>query len=136
MQQKIIDFTNLLRKSGVRVSVAEAIDAFEALDQLPLEDREIFRDALRSTMVKRGDDIPTFDQLFELFWSSFYDSLKNAFEEAGADGVGGFRPEDLLEMLQAQMQQMGGDMDLSALAEALLMAHETVINCFLREIVE
>jgi uncharacterized protein with von Willebrand factor type A (vWA) domain len=136
MQQKIIDFTNLLRKSGVRVSVAEAIDAFEALDQLPLEDREIFRDALRSTMVKRGDDIPTFDQLFELFWSSFYDSLKNAFEEAGADGVGGFRPEDLLEMLQAQMQQMGGDMDLSALAEALLNQDFSALEQLIREAAE
>ncbi len=31
MQQKVIEFTNLLRKSGVRVSVAEAIDAFSAL---------------------------------------------------------------------------------------------------------
>ena len=28
MQRKLIDFTNLLRKSGVRVSVAESIDAF------------------------------------------------------------------------------------------------------------
>ena len=34
MQKKIIEFTNLLRKSGIRVSVAEGIDAFNALDEL------------------------------------------------------------------------------------------------------
>ena len=34
MQDKVIEFTNLLRKSGIRVSVAEAIDAFQALDEL------------------------------------------------------------------------------------------------------
>ncbi len=136
MQQKIIDFTNLLRKSGVRVSVAEAIDAFEALDELSLDDREVFQDALRSTMVKRGDDIPTFDQLFELFWSSFYDSLKQAFEDVSAEGIGEFRPEDLLEMLQAQMQQVGGDVDLSALAEALLNQDFSALEQLIREAAE
>ena len=67
MQQKIVEFTNLLRKSGVRVSVAESIDAFMALDELSLSDREIFKDALRTTMVKRSEDIPTYDQLFDLY---------------------------------------------------------------------
>jgi uncharacterized protein with von Willebrand factor type A (vWA) domain len=33
MHQKVVEFTNLLRKSGVRVSVAESIDAFRALDE-------------------------------------------------------------------------------------------------------
>ena len=50
MQDKVIEFTNLLRKSGIRVSVAEAIDAFQALDELSLDDREIFRDALRASI--------------------------------------------------------------------------------------
>ena len=49
MQQKILEFTNILRKSGIRVSTAEAIDAFNALDELPLDDRAVFRDALCST---------------------------------------------------------------------------------------
>ena len=34
MQKKILEFTNILRKSGIRVSTAEAIDAFKALDDL------------------------------------------------------------------------------------------------------
>ena len=53
MQQRIIEFTNLLRKSGIRVSVAEGIDAFRALDELSIDDRAIFKDALRASMVKR-----------------------------------------------------------------------------------
>ena len=81
MQKKILEFTNLLRKSGIRVSVAEAIDAFNALDELSIDDREIFRDALRAAMVKRGDDIPAYDELFDLFWSGFYDNLRQAFDQ-------------------------------------------------------
>ncbi len=71
MQRKIVEFGNLLRKSGVRVSVAEAIDAFNALDHLPMDQREILKDALRASMVKKSDDIGTFDQLFGLYWSGF-----------------------------------------------------------------
>ena len=82
MQKKILEFSGILRKSGVRVSTSETIDAFQALDELSLDEREIFRDALRATMVKRGADIPVFDQIFDLFWSGFYDSLRQAFGDA------------------------------------------------------
>jgi len=121
MQKKIIEFTNLLRKSGIRVSVAESIDAFNALDQLSLDDREVFRDALRSTMVKRGDEIATYDELFELFWSGFYDNLKGAFGDMEGDlGEMGIDLEQLLSQLAQMMQDMDGDFDLGELAKALL----------------
>ena len=81
MQKKILEFTNILRKSGIRVSTAEAIDAFQALDELSIDDREIFRDALRTTMVKRGEEVPTYDELFDLYWSGFYDNLRETFGE-------------------------------------------------------
>ena len=45
MQRKILEFANILRKSGIRVSTAEAIDTFNALDELSIEDREIFQSA-------------------------------------------------------------------------------------------
>ena len=51
----VLEFGNLLRKSGVRVSMAESIDAFQALDELSLGERDVFRDALRATMVKIAD---------------------------------------------------------------------------------
>jgi uncharacterized protein len=122
MQQKILEFTNILRKSGIRVSTAEAIDAFSALDELSIDDREVFKDALRSTMVKRGDEVPAFDQLFDLFWSGFYDSLKSAFGEVGERLAGmGADLEELLRQIAERLQQMEGQGgDLSALAQALL----------------
>jgi uncharacterized protein with von Willebrand factor type A (vWA) domain len=121
MQKKIIEFTNLLRKSGIRVSVAEGIDAFNALDELSLDDREVFRDALRSAMVKRGDEIPTYDELFDLFWSGFYDNLKGAFGDMEGDlSEMGIDLEQLLSQLAEMMQNMDGDLDLSELAKALL----------------
>jgi hypothetical protein len=122
MQAKVIEFANLLRKSGVRVSVAEAIDAFQSLDELSLDDREIFKDALRASMVKRGDEIPTYDQLFDLFWSGFYDSLQQGFGDVNADlAKAGVDVDDLLRQLAEMMSELDdGELDLSELARALL----------------
>ena len=74
MQRRILDFTNILRRAGIRVSTAEALDAFKALEVLSIDDREVFRDALGATMVKRAADVSAFNELFDLFWSGFYDS--------------------------------------------------------------
>ncbi len=135
MQKKILEFTNLLRKSGVRVSVAEAIDAFEALDELSLDDRDIFRDALRSAMVKRAEDITTYDQLFDLFWSGFYDNLRDAFENMAGDLAGqGIDLDQLMRMLQEQLENLEpGSLDLSELARALLTADLSQLEKLVRE---
>ena len=122
MQRKILEFTNILRKSGIRVSTAEALDAFQALDELSVDDREVFKDALRSTMVKRGDEVPTFDQLFDLYWSGFYDSLRGAFGEVASRlSQLGTDLDQLLKQIAEQLQRLDGEAgDLSELARALL----------------
>jgi len=125
MQKKVVEFANLLRKSGLRVSVSEAIDAFRALDEVSIDDREVFRDALRASLVKRGDDVPTYDQLFDLYWSGFHDSLKQAFDAASASLAGeGVDVEELLRRIQEALEagELGeaGELDLSELARALL----------------
>jgi uncharacterized protein with von Willebrand factor type A (vWA) domain len=122
VEKKILEFANILRKSGIRVSTAETIDSFVALEELSLEDREIFKDALRTTMVKRGEEIATYDHLFDLFWSGFYDNLRESFGQAtGGMSEMGIDIEDLLRAI-AQMLQTGGaeSGDLSELARALL----------------
>lgn len=137
MQKKIVEFTNLLRKSGIRVSVAEAIDAFNALDELSLDDREVFRDALRASMVKRGDEIATYDELFELFWSGFYDNLRDAFGNMeGTLGEMGIDLEQLLAQLAEMMQEMDGDLDLGDLARALLTQDLSQLENMIRQAAE
>jgi len=137
MQKKVIAFTNLLRKSGIRVSVAEGIDAFNALDELSLDDREIFRDALRAAMVKRGDDIPAYDELFELFWSGFYDNLRQAFDQMEGDlGSMGLDLDQLLRQLAEMMKDMDGELDLSELAKALLTQDLSQLENMIRQAAE
>jgi uncharacterized protein len=135
MQKKILEFTNILRKSGIRVSTAEAIDSFVALEELSIEDRELFRDALRATMVKRGEEIPTFDELFDLFWSGFYDNLRESFAQA-AGGLGemGLDLDALLERIAEILRNMEGDVgELSDLARALLTSDLSQLENLIRQ---
>lgn len=137
MQQRIIEFTNLLRKSGIRVSVAEGIDAFMALDVLSIEDRTVFRDALRASMVKRGDEIATFDELFDLYWSGFYDNLRDSFGNLG-DQMGdmGLDLDSLLAQMAEMMEGMDGNVDLGELAKALLTQDLAALENMIREAAE
>jgi hypothetical protein len=137
MQQRIIEFTNLLRKSGIRVSVAEGIDAFMALDALSIEDRTVFRDALRASMVKRGDEIATFDELFDLYWSGFYDNLRDSFGNLG-DQLGdmGLDLDSLLAQMAEMMEGMDGNVDLGELAKALLTQDLAALENMIREAAE
>jgi len=137
MQKRIIEFTNLLRKSGIRVSVAEGIDAFNALDELSIEDRGIFKDALRASMVKRGDEIATFDELFDLYWSGFYDNLRESFGNL-ADQMGemGIDLESLLAQMAEMMNGMEGNLDLGELAKALLTQDLATLENMIREAAE
>lgn len=70
MEQRIIDFIAGLRAAGVRVSIAESADAFRAVETLGVQDRDRFRIALRSTLIKEPQDVPIFEQLFPLYFGA------------------------------------------------------------------
>src|SRR3989475_10168316 len=69
MDAKLVEFSNLLRQNGLRVSLAESMDMLRALAVVGLPDRQTVRATLRATMVKRSVDLPTFETLFDLFFS-------------------------------------------------------------------
>lgn len=70
MEERIIKFISALRASGVRVSMAETTDAFNAVNRLGVRDREVFRLSLRTTLVKDASSLNIFDELFPLFFQS------------------------------------------------------------------
>jgi uncharacterized protein len=70
MEDRIVKFIAALRAGGVRISLAESTDAFAAVEQLGVRNREAFRLSLRSTLVKDASDIPIFEELFPLFFET------------------------------------------------------------------
>jgi uncharacterized protein with von Willebrand factor type A (vWA) domain len=53
-----------LRRSGVHVSMAAVVDAAHALEHVDIARRREVAVALRSTLVKRPEDLPVFDTVF------------------------------------------------------------------------
>lgn len=70
MEERIVKFISALRAGGVRVSLAESADAFSAVENLGIQNQDTFRLSLRATLVKDLDSLPTFEELFPLFFSS------------------------------------------------------------------
>lgn len=61
----LVKFVNILRRQGIRASVAETRDALDALAQVDILDRDQVKVALSATLVKNYHDYYTFDRVFE-----------------------------------------------------------------------
>jgi uncharacterized protein len=71
MERIVVRFVAALRKSGIRVSPSESLDAVQALALAGMERRKLSRQLLRLTLVKNVNDIPVFDQVFNAFFNRF-----------------------------------------------------------------
>src|SRR3989442_11165685 len=132
MNERLLEFSNLLRRNGLRVSLAENMDTFRALSVVGLGDREIVRATLRATMVKRAIDIPTYEQLFALFFSGLADAIaQSTAATQGALGLDDPEFQRLLEELERLLRERG--IELSPVARALLAADAGRLERLLRE---
>ncbi len=101
MENRIARFIAGLRASGVRVSLAESQDAWRGIDLLGVADQGAFYLALRSTLVKEAADIPTFDELFPLYFGTDTPPLLNPQAELSPDEQ---------DMLQQALEQLSDEL--------------------------
>src|ERR1700676_2644411 len=69
----VLRITSALRQAGVPVSTGEAIDAAHALEVMDAAQRGQVRAALRATLIKRQDDVDTFERTFEALTGTYPD---------------------------------------------------------------
>jgi uncharacterized protein with von Willebrand factor type A (vWA) domain len=62
-------FVQELRAAGLPVSLTENLDALEAVQHIPIEDREAFKYALGATLVKNNAHWRAFETVFEVYFS-------------------------------------------------------------------
>src|SRR5881296_2252860 len=108
----------------MRISPSEAIDALAASGEIGLEDRETFKAALASTLVKESRDFPTFDRLFDLYFLDL--------QALGAGLKKALGPEDprIQQMLDQLMSQE--NMDLDELTELMLQGEGSDMEMAIR----
>lgn len=71
MERIVSRFVAALRDNGIRVSPGESLDAVQALALAGMDKRKLSRQLLRLTLVKNLNDIPTFNAVFNSFFSKY-----------------------------------------------------------------
>jgi len=64
----VVQFARVLRGRGLRVTQADVHDGLLSLLAIDVGERREVRQALRTTLVHRRDDLDTFDAIFDAFW--------------------------------------------------------------------
>jgi uncharacterized protein with von Willebrand factor type A (vWA) domain len=117
-----------LRNAGLPVSLTENLDAMEAVQHIPIDDREAFKYALGATLIKNNSHWRAFETVFEVYFSlrgteyklteaddTELDDLWREMQEAqgdaqGTDGGGSMdalTPEEIAQMLMQAL--LNGD---------------------------
>ena len=100
---------DVLRDASINISSDEVLSLFNALPHVSLLDRGVFRQTLKTTLVKDYTDIPMFDRCFDEFFSIGGDiqvrrggHLPGDERPGDAPGAGRHAPEeDVADLEQA-----------------------------------
>jgi uncharacterized protein with von Willebrand factor type A (vWA) domain len=132
MEQRVVEFANVLRRNGVRVSLAENMDVFRALQRVGIADPQLFRDALRATLIKRAGDIPSFEELFDFFFLGLGQAI-DALDRRmmGELGLSPEQYQEMLDQIQQLLTRIGEE--LSDLTKALLTGNRGELERLFRE---
>lgn len=132
MDDRVVEFSNILRRNGVRVSLSENMDAMRALDLMGIEDSTFFRGALRTTLIKRSGDLKTFEDLFDLFFLGLGESIRESERSLMAQlGLAPRQFQELLEQVRRSLDRLDGG--ISAMARALLSGDMGQVERMVRE---
>src|SRR3954451_21048951 len=100
-------FIQELRDAGLPVSLTENLDAMQAVEHIPISDREAFKYALAATLVKNNQHWRAFETVFEVYFS-----LRGREYSIGDEGDEAGNLEQPMEQLRDQaaegMQGSGG----------------------------
>jgi len=84
LRDELLRFVNQLRAAEVRVSIAETLDAMNAIAASGLE-RAPMREALAATLIKDEDDRHIFDELFGTFFRSTRNPTDDGWRKPGSE---------------------------------------------------
>ena len=108
MLDRFFDFTQALREHGVPVAVSQDVDALNTLAHVPMERREVAREALACTLVKNHGHRPVFDTLFDLYFGVGEVGAGTDRAESGASGEEQASPDEVLAQVEAALASGDG----------------------------
>jgi uncharacterized protein with von Willebrand factor type A (vWA) domain len=128
MEERIVEFIAGLRAAGVRISVAESADSFRAITEVGVIDRDMFRSALRTTLIKDLADVEAFDRLFPLYFGREAPPMLPATEGMDADQQQELRdaldslPQELADLLRKLLDGQLSEQEMAQMRQQLQQA--------------
>ena len=121
-------FVQELRNAGLPVSLTENLDAMEAVQHIPIEDREAFKYALGATLIKNNSHWRAFETVFEVYFSLRGPEyrLAEADDESALDEL--WREMQEQQGEQGQGAEGGGAMDALTPEEIAQMLMQALLN--------
>ncbi len=111
MEARIVEFVEVLRQNGLKVSLSETQDAARAVAVLGVSDRQLFRSTLQATLCKRSLDVGTFERAFEFYFSGASKTLEGIEKSLAARiAEEGLLDGDELKMIVYMLEHLGGQM--------------------------
>jgi uncharacterized protein with von Willebrand factor type A (vWA) domain len=127
MLDLLAGFVTELRNAGLPVSLTENLDAMEAVQHIPIEDREAFKYALGATLVKNNAHWRSFETVFEVYfslrgpeyniaegdgdldemWREMQEQMRQGEGKGAQGGMDSLTPEEIAQMLMQAL--MNGD---------------------------
>jgi uncharacterized protein with von Willebrand factor type A (vWA) domain len=68
LADNVLHFVRVLRAAGLPVGPAKVLDALAAVEAVGVDNRTDFREALAAVLVSRHEQLPIFEQAFDMFW--------------------------------------------------------------------
>jgi uncharacterized protein with von Willebrand factor type A (vWA) domain len=118
-------FVQELRNAGLPVSLTENLDAMEAVQYIPIEDRDAFKYALGATLIKNNSHWRAFETVFEVYFSLRGPEYKLAEgEETDLDELW----REMQEQQRGEGESGGGAMDALTPEEIAQMLMQALLN--------
>lgn len=128
---KIFEFIEVLRDAGVIVSVDEVLAVFNAAPEIDVYDKAVFRQMLKTTLVKDYTDIPVFDKCFEEFFAArerFFDNF-----DGDLSGLTSGSPQEMVSEISNMLDKFLESLDSTIVLEK---SPDDIIRMFLEELPE
>lgn len=117
MQRALSELLAALRRAGVPISSAEAIDALRVAEQVGLADRALLRGALRLTLAKNSADAARFAKVFDAYFDAQGANQGDLYQRLRAKGFAEEEVAALRAVIDAGAAQEQGGRVYRALAE-------------------
>ena len=124
MLDLLAGFVTELRNAGLPVSLTENLDAMEAVQHIPIEDRDAFKYALGATLVKNNAHWRAFETVFEVYFSMRGPEYRLTEGDTDIDEMW----REMQEQIDQGRAPQGGSMDALTPEEIAKLLMQALLN--------